>query len=355
VLERCGNNALDGFVARKSDQNRATIRDVAQKAGVSVGTASRAINAAAGVTVETRKSVLQAAKDLGYRPNAAARALRSRNSHLIGCSFSDLENPLYARLFANLQDVLADAGFVTLISTTSNRVDRERRTIATFAERGLDGIVIAPGHEKDPELNDLLSEFSAPIFVLDRELLVPADRLRFDHQGGMACALGHFKSLGHRRVLPVFTGYANPDVTPRRRAFDAALADAGLEPIGGIDPEAQAVSVFEALRDVLAGPDRPTALLVQGTRVLGSALNAIANLGLRMPEDISLISIGDSDQCAEHVPPITALAQDHVAIVQIIADRLLARIRNETGPERFDQMLSYRLVERGSCASVSSR
>lgn len=339
---------------RKASNPKATIREVAQKAGVSVGTASRAMNAAPGVTDATRLAVKTAASELGYRPNAAARALRSRSSRLIGCLFSDLENPLYARLFATLQDVLAEEGFVTLISTTSNKVERERRTLATFAERGLDGIVIAPGHEQDAELNQMLADFAAPIFVIDRDLPVPTDRIGFDHPAAMQLAVTHLTGMGHRRILPVFTHFATRPGVMRTQAFDAALRAAGGKPIGKIMPKTANSTVFDEVCEVLARPDRPTAMVVQGTRVLGSTLNAIAYVGLRVPDDISLISIGDSDASAEHFPAITALSLDHVALVKIIADRLLARIRKEPGPAEFDHVLRYALVQRASCAPPSN-
>ena len=196
-----------------------TIRDVAKQAGVSLGTASRAMNAAPGVMESTRRLVQQTAREMGYQPNAAARALRSRSSRLIGCLFSDLENPLYMRLFNSLQDKWAEAGFVTLMTSSSGRLDRELRAIETFAERGLDAIVIAPGHEQDPDLLALLQTFPAPIFVVDRDTPVEADRLLFDHLGAMTLAVDHLVGLGHRRILPVIANNGTRQGWRLRRLF----------------------------------------------------------------------------------------------------------------------------------------
>ncbi|WP_407496525.1 LacI family DNA-binding transcriptional regulator [Pseudooceanicola sp. MF1-13] len=329
-----------------------TIKDVARKAGVSVGTASRAMNGAPGVLARTRDVVHAAAREMGYQPNAAARALRSRSSRLIGCLFSDLENPLYARLFNSLQDRLADEGFVTLITASSSKVDRERRAIQTFAERGLDAIVIAPGHQDDPELLQMLRDFPAPIFVVDRDMEISADRLVFDHAAAIEGAVKHLTDLGHQRILPVISHQNTRPGLERHAAFDAAMARAGLSVGPKVEPETPNASVFSQLRDRLGAPDRPTAMIVQGTQVLSSALNALAVAGLRVPQDMSLIAVGDSAMAEDHVPPITALRMDRTVLVDEIAGCVLRRIRGDQDVP-MDLTLRYDLIERASCARVS--
>ena len=335
-------------------QKNITIRDVARRAGVSVGTASRAMNSAPGVMAKTREAVREAAKELGYQPNAAARALRSRSSRLIGCLFSDLENPLFARLFNSLQDSWAEEGFVTLLSGTSGKVERERRTLETFAERGLDAIVVAPGHERDPELLRMLEAFEGPVFVLDRDLPIEADRLLFDHEAALRDAVDYLVGLGHRTILPVFShGQARPGVL-RHKAFDAALADLGASAPIKIEPETPNSPVFQEVTEVLSGGDRPTAMIVQGTQVLSSTLNALAHLRLSFPDDVSLIAIGDSALTVDHVPPITALRMDREALVDVVANRILDRIRNPAICDRIAPTLRYELVVRASCGARSS-
>lgn len=333
--------------------DKITIRDVARRAGVSVGTASRAMNAAPGVMDKTRAQVQEAAAELGYRPNAAARALRSRSQRLIGCLFSDLENPLYMRLFNSLQDIWAEAGFVTLMTSSSGRLEREHRAIATFAERGLDAIVVAPGHQDDPELLRLLEAFPGPIFVVDRDTPIAADRLLFDHEGAMRRAVGYLAELGHKRILPVFSHVTTRPGLLRHAGFDAAMAAAGLEVGARVEPDTPNSPVFAEVREALSGPDRPTAMVVQGTQVLSSTLNALAHQGLRVPEDVSLIAIGDTALTEDHVPPITALRMDREALVDLIANGVLARIKGELAPPQ-DQVLSYTLVERASCATCKN-
>lgn len=330
-----------------------TIRDVARRAGVSVGTASRAMNAAPGVMARTRETVQQAAAELGYQPNAAARALRSRSSRLIGCLFSDLENPLYMRLFNSLQDRWAEAGFVTLMAASSGRLEREQRAIATFAERGLDAIVIAPWHENDAEMVRMLNDFPAPIFVVDRDTPVPADRLLFDHDAGMTEAVVLLAGMGHRRIQPVFAHNATRPALRRHAAFDAAIARVGLTPVCKIEPATPNSPVFSEVTQAMSAPGRPTAMIVQGTQVLSSTLNALARLGLRVPEDVSLIAIGDSPLTEDHVPPITTLRIDREAVVDIISNRVLAQIKGLAEVPEV-HTVPYTLAERASCAAPPS-
>lgn len=307
------------------------------------------MNAAPGVMDRTRKAVQAAAAELGYKPNAAARALRSRSSRLIGCLFSDLENPLFMRLFNSLQDKWAEAGFVTLLTSSNGRLEREHRAVATFAERGLDAIVVAPGHENDPELIRLLETFNGPVFVVDRDTPIEAGRLLFDHEGAMQQAVEHLAGLGHRRIMPVFPHLSTRPGRLRHAGFDAAMRRAGLSIGPRVAPTAPNTPVFDDVRRALSGPDRPTAMVVQGTQLLSSTLNALAHLGLRVPEDMSLIAIGDSALTEEHVPPITALRLDRQQLVDVIANRVLAQIRGDevdTGASD----ISYTLAERGSCA-----
>ncbi|MGI3171601.1 LacI family DNA-binding transcriptional regulator [Pseudooceanicola sp. C21-150M6] len=335
-------------------KSKVTIRDVAREAGVSIGTASRAINDAPGVQGRTRDLVLAAARALDYQPNAAARALRSRSSRLIGCLFADVENPLFARLYNALQDRWAEEGFVTMLSTTSGRLDREIRSLEIFVERGLDAIVIAPNHERDPGLLHVLKNFPAPVFILDRDMAVPGDRLLFDHQGAMRAAVQYLAALGHRDILPVLSHGDSRPGQLRHAGFDMAMREAGLPVFGKIEPETQNSLVFNEIVEVFSGGARPSALIVQGTQILSSTLNALASLGLRIPDDISVMAIGDSDMTRGHVPPITTMALDHLETVRRIADPVLTRIKGLDQDDDTGALQAYSLIERASCIKAGS-
>lgn len=338
---------------------RRTIKDVARLAGVSLGSASRALSGAENVSEDTIARVQRAAASLRYRPNHAARSLRSRSTKTIGCMFSDMTNPLYAKLFDMLETRLEREGYMTLISNTSNQLDREIRSLKLLAERGLDALIVAPAHERNRELNDLLQQLPMPYLVLDRELLVKADTIFFDHAGGLARVVDHFAELGHKRIGLVTANLKSRPGRRRIAAFKTAMKANDLKVIDDnlVLPPSSMSSAFDDVVRLLSRKDRPTALVVQGTGVLSSTLNAISVLGLRIPDDLSLVSIGRADFIQHHVPAITTLRVDYERLSNEIAEHLFERLGNGNGhstsrkqPPPLRRLFPYVFEERASTA-----
>lgn len=331
-----------------------TIKDVAKLAGVSLGSASRALSGATNVSEATLKRVQRAAASLGYRPNHAARSLRSRSTKTIGCMFSDLSNPLYARLFGTLEDRLAREGYMTLISNTANKIDREIRTLKLFVERGLDALIVAPSHERNADLNDLLRQLPMPCIVLDRELLIETDTILFDHSKGLAQVVQHLATLGHKRIGLVTANLKSRPGRRRIAAFKAALRAQKLavRPEHLVLPESSMSSAYDDVVAMLSRKNRPTAIVVQGTGILSSTLNAIARLGLRIPDDVSLVSIGRADFIENHIPAITTLRIDYERLSTEISEHLFALLDKTTARKRpLRRLFPYAFEVRDSSAA----
>jgi LacI family transcriptional regulator len=330
---------------------RRTIKDVARLAGVSLGSASRALSGATNVSEDTVARVQRAAASLRYRPNHAARSLRARNTKTIGCMFSDLSNPLYARLFGTLEDRLSRDGYMTLISNTSNQLDREIRTLKLFAERGMDALIIAPANERNRELNEFIEQLQMPYIILDREILVKGDTILFDHASGIADVVEHFSSLGHTNIGLVTANLKSRPGRRRIAAFKAAMRAHRLK-VGESNlvlPEHAMSSAYDDVIKMLSRKDRPTAIIVQGTGVLSSTLNAISQLGLRIPQDISLVSIGRADFILNHVPAISTLRIDYEKLSNEITARLFERLGNGGSRKQpLRRLFPYVLEVRGS-------
>jgi LacI family transcriptional regulator len=333
---------------------RRTIKDVARLAGVSLGSASRALSGATNVSEDTVERVQKAAASLRYRPNHAARSLRSRSTKTIGCMFSDLSNPLYARLFGTLEDRLAREGYMTLISNTSNQLDREIRTLKMFSERGIDALIIAPSNERNRELNEFIEQLSMPYIILDREILVKGDTILFDHASGIADVVEHFSGLGHNNIGLVTANLKSRPGRRRIAAFKTAMRAHRLK-VGESNlvlPENSMSSAYDDVIKMLSRKDRPTAVIVQGTGVLSSTLNAISQLGLRIPQDISLVSIGRADFILNHVPAISTLRIDYERLCNEITARLFERLGNGGNRKQpLRRLFPYVLEVRGSSTS----
>ena len=164
----------------------ATLHDVAREAGVSVSTVSRALNGQPFVRSEVRDRVLAASEALGYRPNVAARSMRTGTTGAVGLVVSDISNPLFASIAKAADSALSPRGYALMIANSANDPDHEAELISTFRQRRLDGLIIATANEEAPGLGDRVASFQASV-LLDRE--VPgsrSDAVLSDHGGGPA-------------------------------------------------------------------------------------------------------------------------------------------------------------------------
>ena len=303
------------------------IRDVAALAGVSVGSASRVINGFENVSTATRDKVQRAIEVLDYRPNHAARSLRSRTSKTIGCLFTDVANPLYAGVFRALEERLRSDGYMLLLANGLNDPEREIETLEMFGRRGMDGVIVAPGNERDPRVLAALAALRMPVVVLDRDMDTPRDAVLFDHARGMRDCVARLFALGHERIgLALWRAEIRP-VRRRIEGYKAAYRAAGQALPDMVVLAASATSsVFAEVDALLKRPEPPTALIAQGTYTLHSTLQAIAANGLRVPEDISVIGIGDTDFARSHVPPISVVNVDLSQMAGKIAVMLQSRM-----------------------------
>ncbi|HET7793775.1 MAG TPA: LacI family DNA-binding transcriptional regulator [Rhizobacter sp.] len=333
-----------------------SIRDVADLAGVSLGSASRVINKVENVGAGTREKVEAAIAQLGYRPNHAAQSLRLRSTRTIGCLLTDVSNPLYAKLYRALEERMRSAGYMMLLANGLNQPEREVEILSTFKTRGMDGLLIAPGGERDAQVLTTIRELGIPTVVLDRDLALdlddtPTDRVLFDHRPGMKQLVQELAALGHTRMALVVTQSPNRPMRGRIEGFRAghkasglALDDALLVRL----PSATS-SAFEAVKQLLQRPARPTALIVMGTNILSETLNAISACALRIPQDVSLVAVGDPDFAANHVPPISSLRVDLDEVADAACRLLLSRMRGESSEGARTVRIANRFIERASC------
>jgi LacI family transcriptional regulator len=315
------------------------LRDVARLAGVSLGSASRAMNGA-GASAATQEKV-----------NHAARVLRSRLSRTVGCLLPDISNPLYAQVFRALEDEFLRHDYLLLLANGANDVDRETKALGTFTQRGMDGVILAPGNERNAALVEALRVLPMPAVVFDREVSGAHDAVLIDHAGGVRRVVEHLLGLRHRDIaLVLWQGDTRP-VRRRVQGFRTAFQAAGL-PVPDLLVQARSVtaSVKAEVTELLARPDRPTALIVQGTHMLNSALRAIAARGLQVPRDISVVAIGDTPFAAEHDPAVSVLDIDQAETARCLVDLLLTRIADNNLPQR-KARVGLRYVERDSVAA----
>src|SRR5215204_4653116 len=187
---------------RESAEPRVTLKDVARLAGVHAGTASRALNedTRSLVSEETARRVLEAAAELGYRPNPIARGLKTSRSYTIGVVIPDLLNPLFPPIVRGIQDRLEEAAYTPLIANTDNDTDRERADFEAMRARHVDGLITATAR-RDRGLPPGLEDVEMPIVLVNRRLEDGGrPSVVADDRAGVALAVEHLASLGHRRI-----------------------------------------------------------------------------------------------------------------------------------------------------------
>lgn len=305
------------------------MKDVASLAGVSLGSVSRVINKFENVSPEVREKVERAMVALDYRLNHAAQTLRSRSSRTVGCMLTDVTNPLYANLFRVFEEKFRAEGYMVLLANSLNLIEWEVNILEMFRNRGMDGVLIAPGNERNAKVLAAVNQLGIPAVIVDRDMAAHHDHVQFDHVHGIKQAVSHLIELGHRDIAIVISSVASRPMRRRLQGFHAGFAAHGLNALEELIVRlpSSTSEAFEPVSALLASKRPPTAILSLGTNVLGDVLSAISARGLRIPRDISVVSMGDPAFARRHVPSIATVSVDLDVAAGESAQLLLERMR----------------------------
>lgn len=332
-------------------KGRITIRDVAKQAGVSLGTASRALNRTGRVSEQAIAAVTQAARQLDYTPDAIARSMRTRSSGVIGLLVSDLANPFYARIITSAESAFQAAGYALLVASTHNERKREASLIELFRSRRVDGLILGPCEKESPELLERLSR-ELPIVALDRDFGPTSTGVQVDHYTGALQATQYALNLGHTRVALLTPASDLRTGKERIAGFKRAFEDRGLTPVANLiraEPSAMEFAFSEAM-SLLSYAERPTAFICLGTRILSGVLQAIRHTGYSVPNDVSVISIGDTDLSQLFSPTITSLSWDLEVVGTCAAQLILKQLDRKTEVQTAERIvIKTQLILRESC------
>lgn len=338
---------------RPGEVRRATIRDVAQAAGVSLGTVSRVINNHPTVRAAVRQRVIEIAAGLGYVPDAIAQSMRTQATRAIGCMVSDVANPLFAKMVAAAEEETHRADYNMILANSGDDPLREAEILDLFKRRRLDGVIMTISRDDDPATSRLMAQFPLPIVLIERDLRARIDTVACDHFHGATQALNYLFMLRHRRIGLVTVSTRALPGRARVEAFEAAYEAAGLP----LDQRLLHTSGFSAdygfgaARDMLANASPPTAIIA-GANQMAGVLKAARALGRAVPGDLSLISLGDTDLAELYTPPLTVVRwrseQVGRTAARILIERLAAGDGDGWSPQRIT--LPTELVVRESCA-----
>jgi LacI family transcriptional regulator len=329
-----------------------SIVDVARLADVSAMTVSRVLNEDSRVRPRTRRLVEQAIKELGYVPNEAARGLRNARTRSVGVVVSDLRNPAYLDVIEGMAEVIARHGYSMLLCDSRVDLRLEATNLRRLYERRVEGVVVLPVGGECPDVA-LFSRFRIP--CLPVYLVQPADsagKMVAGLAGGARSGLRYLAQLGHRRIGYVSASY--DPYAPRLRDYEEAMAALDL----AVDPALMVSCAtwhecLEAIRELLRSPNRPTAIFCGYHLFAPYVLGSIRQAGLRVPEDISFLTMGDSAWAKYYRPAITVITADYSLSGRDMAEYIFARIAGGDGQAEWEQLrhrMKYELAERESTA-----
>lgn len=332
------------MVVKHPAGNRPTLRQVAALSGVSIKTASRALNGEPYVAAATADKVRAAAAQLGFRRNALAHDLRAGgHSSLVGLVISDLGNPFFSRVARGAERRLRRAGLQLISASSSDDPALEETVVTEMFERRVRALLIVTS-AIDHHYLDAERRLGLPVVFLDRDPTdVDADAVVLDNDGGMRRAVGHLAEHGHRRIALI--GDLGRLATQRERvsAFEAAMVAAGVSDWARyVRSECHDVAAAErAVRDVLSVEPPPTALITTNNLITTGALRALRGRSDRP----ALVGFDDFDLA--DVLGVTVVAHDPERMGEVGAEQILSRLAGTDRPvQRI--VLPTELIERGS-------
>ncbi|MFJ6699382.1 LacI family DNA-binding transcriptional regulator [Streptomyces sp. NPDC091272] len=335
------------------------LKDVAERAGVSIKTASNVVRGQGRVGDHTRERVLRAVAELGYQPNTSARHLRTGRSGIIAFAVPDLTAPYFAELAAQVITAAKKRGRTVLIEDTRGDPAEELRIACGLSDPLIDGVLLSPLGLDQAAL--AARERHIPLVLLgEQSYELPVDHVLIDNAAAARRATEHLLSLGRRRIAavgrPAGPVYATTD--QRMYGYLTALHDAGVPHDPRLVPDTPAFSRpagAAAVRTLLALDAPPDALFCFNDQLAAGALRAAHEHGLKIPDDLAVVGFDDVEEARFSVPSLTTIAPDKKGIAELALDALLRGIDADgQGPSPVLHFADFELMVRESTRPASA-
>ena len=330
-------------------RQRATMKDVAKLAGVSVQTVSVAVNKKEAISEETRERVLAAIEEVGYRPYTVARSLRTGSTQTIALVVSDITNPFFASMANTVEDYAHASGYSLLLYNTHSDLEREKNYIRMATQRWIDGLLFVSTKDEMYGL-ETLKDANIPVVAIDRipnNYDGPFDVLDNIKTGRMVAE--HLIELGHMHYAHISGPLDLLLSRERLQGFQDTIQQHDLPPAIWAcgDDSWSCESGYQAMRVLLQAQPRPTAIFAGNDRMAIGAMRAIIEAGLRIPDDISVVGIDDIELSSYQIIPLTTVRQSLVDVATI-GIKILLDILAGQEPEQSKVVCEPKLVVRSS-------
>jgi LacI family transcriptional regulator len=310
-------------------QQRSSMKQVAERAGVAISSVSRVLSDDPNVSPLMRNRVLDAVAALGYERDPLARSMRTGSTYSVGFVAVNIANPVVAAYAAGAEEELRSAGYSLLISNSHGEPSLDAAYLRYFDLRRVDGLLLSLADETNPETLAIIRDLSEPIVLLDRSLTsdINVGAVLHDHRTGVTQAVQHLLGLGHTRFALV---NGAPRVRPsRERASAMRFAIKGVVGVtcsvraGAYSAEHGCAATMALMRE----NPTPTVIFVGGNQILTGVLQALRDIGARIPEDISLVTFDAIPLAPFLEPPLATIVREAEAAGERAAQLLLEQIQ----------------------------
>ncbi|MEM6741511.1 MAG: LacI family DNA-binding transcriptional regulator [Pseudomonadota bacterium] len=340
-------------VSLEAEAGVPTLEDVARASGVSTATVSRCLNEPERVTEQTRARVMEAVRSLGYAPNFSARALAAKRTGIFGAIVPTLENAIFAKGLQAFQEELARHGITLLVASSSYSPALEEEQVRALIARGADALLLI-GHDRTPETYALLEQRQMPHIVA--WAYDPSEArlsIGFDNRKAMKRLATEVLLRGHARLGVITAAVANNDRTRERVAgVRDAMAAQDLSPddLRVVETPYGAETGARAFEEIMRSDPRPTAVLCANDVLAAGALAKARDLGLRVPDDVSVTGFDDTEIAQIVTPQLTSVRVPHWDMGEGAARLLVAWRSGERAKDSIE--LSTEVVQRGSLGAA---
>lgn len=341
-----------------NDNQRVTLTDVANHAGVSPASVSRVLNNTGPVSDDMRERVEESLAELGYEhvpQRSTSRSLQGR----LGVLIADIENPFFAEVLRGIGDESDDAGLVITLLITMEEIQREERLLDALGKRSVEGLILSGSRLSSQRLIEYQERFDIPFVLLNRKLR--HDKIAcilIDQERTAYRAAQHLINLNHTRIAYLAGPNISESSQARGRGIERAMAEANLA-LRHDQRLASFPSIeggFQAMSALLAQPadERPTAVIAYNDMMALGALDSIRTHGLQVPDDISVVGFDDIAIAAHANPPLTTVAQPKYKMGTLAVRTLLQMQAGEPVPANGFILLESPLIVRDSTARCST-
>lgn len=338
MQRREGGTAPERMSVTDQGQITPTMKEVASLAGVALSSVSRVLNEHPDVSPAMRLRVLRAVAELGYEPDLLASSLRRGSSRTLGFIVSDIVNPLFADIFTGAEQRLRERGYSVLLAQSEGDPARDVESARLLRRRRVDGLILSLADETSPETAAELQRLDLPVVLLDREVagLEHVCAVLADHRTGVRRATEYLLNLGYQRIALISGAPTTRPPRERATGFRDAFVRNGvpvpedLVRLGSFSTEYGARSVEE----LLALPDPPDAIVAGGNLILVGVIRTLRRAGLRVGDDMALVTCDGVPLAEFYSPAITVVNRDTTEMGVLAARLMLEQLEVQDGQQR---------------------